>query len=95
MRAALAEMQRLGESDLELQALLTEPVCLIQEGKKERAVELAALIAYHPASWNETKQQAGAVIETASRGLLPEGVQAAIEQGKALDLDSVVTKLAK
>ena len=88
-------MQQLGENDLELQALLAEPVCLIQEGKAERAVELAALIAYHRVSWNETKQQARTILEAAGLGVSPGIMQAAIERGKALELDSVVTKLAQ
>ena len=88
-------MQDWREDDLILQLLLAEPVCLHEEGKYEEAVELAAFIAYHPISWNETKQQAHAIMDTSSHELPDNVVQSAIEQGKTLNLESVIANLIK
>lgn len=86
-------MQDWREDDLILQLLLAEPVCLHQEGKYEGAVELAAFIAYHPISWNETKQQAHTIMDTSSHELPDKVVQSAIEQGKTLNLETVIANL--
>jgi len=93
MKIALDKMQQVGEKDLELEVLLAEAVCLMKEERPEQAVELAAFIAHHPVSWNETKQLAGAMLETAGRGLSPAVVQAAIESGQAMNLDRIVANL--
>jgi hypothetical protein len=89
----LTDIQDWGEKELRLLTLLAEAVCLVQEGKSEQAIELAALIQNHPASWNETKQHASQILETASQGLPEKEIQAAIERGTALDVDIVVTDL--
>jgi hypothetical protein len=92
-QAALAIMRDWQENDLALLALLAESLCLAHEGQAARAIELAAFIAHHPVSWNETKQQARAILETATRGLPAPEAQAAIERGQALNLESVVQPL--
>jgi predicted ATPase/DNA-binding SARP family transcriptional activator len=94
IQSALKQTYDIREDVLALQAMLAEAVCLVQEKNLEAAIELASFLEHHPASWNETKQHAFGVLEIASRSL-PEGaVQAAIERGKALDLDSIVAELA-
>jgi predicted ATPase len=95
MQGALAEIYDFRQDDLTLQTMLTEPVCLVREGKMEAAIELVSFLRIHPGSWNETKQHADRILETASRDLHQEVVQAAIERGKSLDLDSVVAKLTR
>jgi len=92
---ALSQMRDWREDDLVLQLLLAEPICLKHEGKIEEAIKLTAFIASHPISWNETKQQARAILETASHELPDEAVQSAIEQGKALNLETVIAGLTK
>jgi tetratricopeptide (TPR) repeat protein len=92
---ALALSYDRGFDDVILQALLAEPACLIQEGKDEQAVELAAFIFYHPASWNETRQHALGILETASHNLNQDMVRAALELGKTLDFDSIIAELIK
>jgi predicted ATPase/DNA-binding SARP family transcriptional activator len=93
MRAALAETRDLVERDLSLQAMLAEPVCLMQAGQHERAAELAAFIAHHPVSWNETKQQARAMLVDASSHLPAETAAAAIERGRSRLLEDVIAEL--
>lgn len=95
MHIAVGQAYEYREDDLALQILLAEAVCLFQEGKVEEAIELASFLQHHPASWNETKQHARAILETASRDLNQEVVQAAIECGKALDFDTVLVDVAK
>jgi predicted ATPase/tetratricopeptide (TPR) repeat protein len=95
MQGALAEIQDFRQDDLTLQTILAEAVCLVQEGKLEAAIELVSFLQVHPGSWNETKKHASGILETTSRGLQQEVVQAAIERGKSLDLDSVVARLTK
>ncbi len=93
MQAALAKLSDFRQDDLTLQTLLAEPVCLVREGKLEAAVELVSFLQTHPGSWNETRQHANRILETAARHLHQERVQAALERGKSLDLVSLVAKL--
>ena len=89
----LPQMRDWREDDLVLQLLLAEPICLNHEGKFEKAIELTAFIAHHPISWNETKQQARAILDVTSVQLPDVVVQSAIERGKGLDLESVIASL--
>jgi tetratricopeptide (TPR) repeat protein len=93
MRQAITDMREWGQDEIELLALLAEVVCLLHEQQPEPSAELAAFIAHHHVSWNETKQHARALLETASRELPAERAQAAIERGQALALESVIDKL--
>ncbi|MCU0484811.1 MAG: AAA family ATPase [Anaerolineales bacterium] len=86
----IAEIKTWGEDELILAALLAEPVCLVQEGKAEPAVELAAFICHHPVAWREMKQQARTMLEHAAQGLPEEAVQAAIRRGEAKKLDDFI-----
>jgi len=90
---ALSQMRDWREDDLVLQLLLAEPICLNHEGKVEEAVELTTFIAHHPISWNETKQQARAILDIVSLQLSDVVVQSATERGMALDLESVIANL--
>ena len=94
MRTSLGLGRTSGEIELELIALLAEPVCLIKEEKHEAAVELASFIAHHPVSWNETRWQAQEILDRAAKDLSEETVQAAIERGKALELEDVGQQLS-
>jgi predicted ATPase/DNA-binding SARP family transcriptional activator len=90
IQKTLAEIQDWGEKELRLWALLAEAVCLQQEGKSEQGIALAAFIQHHPVSWNETRQHARQILETALQDLPEKEVQAVIERGKALDFEEVV-----
>jgi predicted ATPase/DNA-binding SARP family transcriptional activator len=89
----LSEIHTWREDELTLITLLVEAVCLIHEGKREQAIELAAFIQYHPVAWNETKQQAQVILESAMRGLSEDKIQATIQYGKELKLDSVINAI--
>jgi len=93
MRESLTLSHSIGQFDLKLIALLAEPVCLIKEGKHEFAVELAAFIAHHPVSWNETKWQAQDILDWAAQDLPDKTVHAAVKRGEALELETVVKGL--
>lgn len=93
MRNALTGMRVWGQDELELMALLAELVCLFQEGNFEPAVELAAFIAHHPVSWNETKKYARATLATASGNLPEQAAQAASARGQALELEGVLERM--
>ena len=93
MRSALAKIGDFRQDDLALHAMLVEPICLIQEGKMEEAIEWVSFLQHHQGSWNETKQHAQTLLATARRGMSPEFVKLAIERGKRLDLELVVMKM--
>ena len=93
MMASLVDSLDWGEQDLALQAVLAETVCLVEEGKKEQAVELAAFITSHRNCWNETRQQAKAIPELASEDMPAEAVQAAIQRGQGFTLEEVAAGL--
>jgi len=78
MQAVLAEMNALRWDDLALQAMLTEPVCLLHEGREEATIELASFLQNYHQSWNETKTYAKKIVESAAIGLPNETVQAAV-----------------
>jgi tetratricopeptide (TPR) repeat protein len=93
IKITLEKTRDWAEFDLELIALLAESICLIKEGKMEQAIEMAAFIADHPASWNETRWYAQEILDSAAQGLPEEVVHAAIDRGKMLNLETVVKNL--
>jgi len=93
MRNCLALTANLSHQELEVIALLAEPICLIQAGAYVQAVELAALIREHKSSWNETRYQAEKILLAASEALAGPAAQAAVERGKAMDLKTVTRTL--
>lgn len=62
-------------------------------GRPAQAIELAAFIIGEVLSWNETKRQAGEVIEIASRGLPKKVVQAAQARGRAMTIEEAVARV--
>jgi tetratricopeptide (TPR) repeat protein len=93
MMASLADSLDWGEQDLALQAILAETVCLVMEENNGGAVELAAFIANHKNCWNETRQLAEAILETASEGMSEATVRAAVQRGQELALKEVAARL--
>lgn len=93
VRNLLVEISAWGEDELILTALLAEPVCLVQEGNHESAVELAAFIRHHPVAWKEMKQQAQNILDQAVHGLPEETVQAAVQRGQTLTLKFVADSI--
>ncbi len=94
MRAVLAEINTWRGEDLALQAMLTEPVCLLHEGHEEAAIELASFLQHYHLSWNETKTHARRIVESAAIGLPNETVQAAVECGEKLTFEDIMKALS-
>ncbi len=57
-----------------------------EDSAQKQAVELLALVLYHPASEQETKGRANRLLDKLGFSLPPELVAAAQERGKARDL---------
>jgi serine/threonine protein kinase/tetratricopeptide (TPR) repeat protein len=66
---------------------------LARQQKKERALELLALVMSHRYSWQVTKDQAALLVTELEAELPPEVVAAALERGRARDLDATVAEL--
>jgi tetratricopeptide (TPR) repeat protein len=66
---------------------------LAEEGEKERATELLALVLHHPLSWQMAKDQAAPLIARFEAELSPHVVTAARARGKARNLDATLAEL--
>ena len=60
---------------------------------RERAAELAALSRHHPSSTEETKDKAQALLDRLQGELTPAAFAAAVERGRARDLEAMVKEL--
>src|SRR5262245_40287441 len=78
---------------LALDALTGTAYLLAQAGKPEQALELLALVQYHPASTQETKDRAVKLHDELIAGLPPEAVDAAKTRGKERSLEVVVAEI--
>ena len=87
--SVLRNAREMGEDELAYHALLAEAACLDQEGQQEKAVELAAFLQNNPVVWNEIKHHAREIIEKIASNLPEPAVQAALQRGRLLELDSV------
>ena len=59
-------------------------------GDTEQAVELGTLVIRHKFSWNETKAQMAALLQSVT-SLTPDRFAAAQERGRTLELDTALT----
>ena len=66
---------------------------LVAEGEKEQALELLALVLYHPFSWQMTKDYATPLIAELKAKLPSEVVATALERGRARNLETTVQEL--
>jgi tetratricopeptide (TPR) repeat protein len=78
---------------LQLHLLLGPAKLLVQAKDPERAAELAALARDHPASVEETKDKAGALLDQLRSEIAPDVFAAAEERGRARDLNATVEEL--
>ncbi len=90
IRNAIEGVQSWSILEIGLLALFSQATLFATSGEVGHALELAAFIAQHPVSWNETKKQAKNLIETTSFELPEEVVAIALERGRELDFDSAV-----
>jgi tetratricopeptide (TPR) repeat protein len=66
---------------------------LLRAGQAHRAAQYAGLAQYHPALNSDVSQALSVVMPLLEAALSPEELQAALERGKDLDLDTVVREL--
>lgn len=90
---ALNSAQIWNSTEVLLIALYSQALLFVTTGYLERALELAAFITHHPVSWNETKKQAHALLESASGDLPEEKVLTVIGRGSTLSLDIVIQQI--
>jgi tetratricopeptide (TPR) repeat protein len=76
-----------------LLALVKIAALLAAEGKRERALELLALVLHHPANWQYTTERAESLVAELEAELPPDMAAAAWERGRARDLDATVAEL--
>lgn len=76
-----------------LDALMGMAMFLMEEGEKERAIELLALPQHHPASWQIFKDRAANLLAELEVELPSEVVSTALEQGKVRGLEMTVAEL--
>jgi tetratricopeptide (TPR) repeat protein len=79
--------------ELQLYVLLGPARLLAQERHIQQAVELAALAKHHPASVEETRGKADALLDRLRPELPPEAYAAAESRGRARDLEGTLHEL--
>jgi predicted ATPase/DNA-binding SARP family transcriptional activator len=88
---ALRLANRPGRAGLALVALVALAAACASLGQAERAAELSGLVLADPASWNETRAQAAALL--ARLDLPAEPLSQAVDRGRGLARPAVVTEL--
>jgi len=84
---------RCADPSLCLVALIGLAAVYNESGDPEQAVFLCVLILNHPQTWRETRDQAQAVLEEATRQLPVEVAEAAQKRGLAADFEQVIDDL--
>ncbi|MCC7362382.1 MAG: hypothetical protein IT317_23075 [Anaerolineales bacterium] len=90
LRQSVPEAYAIGQNDLLLQGLLAEAVGRLTGGQPAAALELAALVAQHPVTWNETRAQAQDLGAQAAALLNPAEAAAAERRGRALAFETAL-----
>lgn len=92
LRLALAMAREWAGPDVKFVPLLGHAELFAAQGKTEKAAELAAFIAHHPASWHETKKLAWAVLEAAGQELSAAALQEARKQGESMQIEEAIAQ---
>jgi ATP/maltotriose-dependent transcriptional regulator MalT len=87
----LKRLRNADETNLELVSLLCEARCLIEEGKFETAVALAAFVASHPITWNETRELAKALLAEQVDHLYVQKIQTASTRFQDQDVHALTS----
>ena len=90
MRESVQKCLLIQDIPHQLSNLVRSGRLLVQEGEYERAAQILGLALHHPASYIEVEDDAQPVLEELRKALAAEELQAALERGRALDLDQVV-----
>ncbi|OGN93328.1 MAG: hypothetical protein A2Y88_05785 [Chloroflexi bacterium RBG_13_48_10] len=83
--------QSLDQKDLVLISFAGYASIFASLGKFEQAVELGSLVTHHKLSWNETKTQVLALLQTI-KSVSPEQFSAAQERGCELDIAEAIRR---
>ncbi|MEO1166447.1 MAG: hypothetical protein AAFV98_21900, partial [Chloroflexota bacterium] len=76
-----------------LSAILGLSGVLLQRGQAKRATQLIGLVQYHPAQNHSTRDEVNELMPLLEATISPDSLQAALERGKELNLDTVVQEL--
>lgn len=90
LRQGMEMAQRWTSLDIKFLPLVGLADLYTRRGEAVKAVELAAFIISHHASWNETKAQAQAVLADAGERLEEVAREAAVKRGEELELAQAV-----
>jgi tetratricopeptide (TPR) repeat protein len=92
-RDALSESAEISAVSITLAALAGVARLLVQNRHNKRAAELLGLALHHPSTEVDDKQGAELPLATLREKLPADQLEAALERGKALDLETVVQEL--
>jgi hypothetical protein len=93
LREALSESTAIGLVPLTLDTLTGVALLRAETGQREQAAELLGLVLNHPAAEASGTQVAQAILAKLRETLPAEQLEAALERGKEMDLNTVVTGL--
>jgi len=88
---SLRNAEECGNWDLMLVPLMGFACLFAETSQFEQAVELAAFVANHRLSWNETKRRARTILETALCNLPQEVITTAQARGLSMTINEAVT----
>ncbi len=95
LHQALELAMKINAQPLALDALVELALILKQRGKEDRALELATLIAHHPATEDHTRARAKEFVAHLSARLSPSAAAAAQERGTKRKIEEVVEEMMK
>jgi hypothetical protein len=78
----------------DLEGVFTLSAVPQQGGEEERAIALAALVLHHPSSGPEVRGRAQELIEQGEEGLPLDVFAAAVERGRAQELEATMAELS-
>ncbi len=90
---ALVESRAIRFAPLTLDAVSGISGLLARVGQRERAAELLGLVLHHPATVEETKREIEPLLTGLRDTLSADELEEAVERGKSLDLDAVVSEI--
>jgi len=93
LREALSESTAIGVAPLTLDALVGVACLWAETGKQEGAAELVGLVVNHPATEVDSARAAEAVLTRLRETLSADQMEAALERGKVLALDTTIADL--
>ncbi|NJL94398.1 MAG: tetratricopeptide repeat protein, partial [Anaerolineae bacterium] len=85
--------QRLGMVPVMLEALVYYARLMLRQNQPERAATLIGLVASHPTTNQELRQQIQPITEELAASLSPERLKACLETGQATPLDDILRTL--